>query len=245
MPDEESKRARAVRLLTEAVGSLPEEDRQLVVGYLLERALLGPARSSAGSEEASRAGTLVPRPMGEDWAARAARLLLSGRTVQDVAELYGAREDGISAAFRDVASRPDTPERLSSVLLLLADGRTGAEAAEELGLSPEEVDAEIERLLPSPAARRLGGALQASSVLTQLEVPVAGLHASGGAMAPASAFGAATSGGRGEQRMFPVRLPDAQYRRLKEWCSAHGFAMAVVVRGLVERFLDEQDRRAA
>jgi len=44
----------------------------------------------------------------------------------------------------------------------------------------------------------------------------------------------------GEQQMVPVRFPVEQHQRLREWCGEHGFAMAVVVRGLVERFLDEQ-----
>jgi hypothetical protein len=49
---------------------------------------------------------------------------------------------------------------------------------------------------------------------------------------------------RGPLRMMPVRLPEEHYRRLKEWSEAHSFPMAVVVRGLVERFLDDQqDRR--
>jgi hypothetical protein len=44
-----------------------------------------------------------------------------------------------------------------------------------------------------------------------------------------------------EQRMFPVRLLERDHARLKAWCDAHSFPMAVVVRGLVERFLDRQD----
>lgn len=42
--------------------------------------------------------------------------------------------------------------------------------------------------------------------------------------------------------MIPVRLSDAQHRRLKEWCAEHNFPMAVVVRGLVERFLDSWEK---
>ncbi len=45
--------------------------------------------------------------------------------------------------------------------------------------------------------------------------------------------------------MVPVRFPEPLYRRLKEWCAGNGFSMAVVVRGLVERFLEDQDQRAA
>ena len=44
----------------------------------------------------------------------------------------------------------------------------------------------------------------------------------------------------GEQQMVPVRFPVEQHQRLRSWCGEHGFSMAVVVRGLVERFLDEQ-----
>jgi hypothetical protein len=45
------------------------------------------------------------------------------------------------------------------------------------------------------------------------------------------------------RRTVPTRLSVEQYDRLKQWCQANGFAMAVVLRGLVERFLDEQARR--
>jgi hypothetical protein len=41
-------------------------------------------------------------------------------------------------------------------------------------------------------------------------------------------------------RMVPVRLPEEQYTRFKAWCGEHGFSMAVVVRGLLERFLAQQ-----
>lgn len=45
--------------------------------------------------------------------------------------------------------------------------------------------------------------------------------------------------GRAHQTL-PVRLPEEQYARLKEWCSQQGFSMATVIRGLVERFLEAQ-----
>lgn len=38
-----------------------------------------------------------------------------------------------------------------------------------------------------------------------------------------------------------VRLPASTHRRLKSWSDAHGHSMNVVVRGLVEQFLDAQD----
>lgn len=48
-----------------------------------------------------------------------------------------------------------------------------------------------------------------------------------------------------EQIMIPVRLSEAQHRRLKQWCAEHNFPMAVVVRGLIDRFLDSWEKRAA
>ena len=50
---------------------------------------------------------------------------------------------------------------------------------------------------------------------------------------------------RGPMRTVPVRFPEQQYERLKRWCEGHEFPMAVVVRGLVEHFLDQQDRLAS
>ncbi len=47
------------------------------------------------------------------------------------------------------------------------------------------------------------------------------------------------------QQMIPVRLSEEQHRRLKQWCAEHDFPMSVVVRGLIERFLDNWQRRPA
>ncbi len=46
-------------------------------------------------------------------------------------------------------------------------------------------------------------------------------------------------------QVIPVRLSEDSHRRLKEWCAEHNFPMAVVVRGLIERFLDSWQGRAA
>ena len=46
-------------------------------------------------------------------------------------------------------------------------------------------------------------------------------------------------------QVIPVRLSEDSHRRLKEWCAEHNFPMAVVVRGLIERFLDSWQDRAA
>jgi ParG len=42
------------------------------------------------------------------------------------------------------------------------------------------------------------------------------------------------------QQMVPVRFSTDQHTRLRAWCTEHGFSMATVIRGLVDRFLDSQ-----
>ncbi len=42
------------------------------------------------------------------------------------------------------------------------------------------------------------------------------------------------------QQMVPVRFPADQHAQLRDWCAEHGFSMAVVIRGLVTRFLEQQ-----
>jgi hypothetical protein len=46
-------------------------------------------------------------------------------------------------------------------------------------------------------------------------------------------------------QLVTVRLPAVQHERLRDWCTDHNFTMAAVVRGLIERFLDGQQRQAA
>ncbi len=45
--------------------------------------------------------------------------------------------------------------------------------------------------------------------------------------------------GRGALKVLPVRLPEADYERLRKFCQVNGFSMAVVIRTLLERFLDD------
>jgi hypothetical protein len=47
----------------------------------------------------------------------------------------------------------------------------------------------------------------------------------------------------GPVAMLPVRLPPELHERLRRWSTDAGFSMASVVRGLIERFLDEQAGR--
>ena len=48
----------------------------------------------------------------------------------------------------------------------------------------------------------------------------------------------------GRAAMLPVRLPPELHDRLRQWSNEQGFSMASVVRGLVERFLDQQGGKA-
>ena len=84
----------------------------------------------------------------------------------------------------------------------------------------------------APLSRRLGWAVQA-------EVPPAAQQdfAEAGRDMVRSLFrGPAASA----QQMVPVRFSTEQHARLRAWCTEHGFSMATVIRGLVDRFLDSQ-----
>jgi hypothetical protein len=52
------------------------------------------------------------------------------------------------------------------------------------------------------------------------------------------------SPGSAAQQMVPVRFSAEQHARLRAWCTEHGFSMATVIRGLVDRFLDGQQAAA-
>jgi hypothetical protein len=59
------------------------------------------------------------------------------------------------------------------------------------------------------------------------------------------ALGTAGGGDDPSLKVLPVRLPAADYERLRAFSRQHGFSMAVIIRTLVERFLDGQARRWA
>jgi hypothetical protein len=48
-----------------------------------------------------------------------------------------------------------------------------------------------------------------------------------------------------DSQLVTIRFPTEQHERLRTWCAEHGFTMAAVVRGLVDRFLDSQTRPTA
>lgn len=109
--------------------------------------------------------------------------------------------------------------------------------AVEQGLGPEERQKVTAWLLERSFGTRFGGH------------PIGIGSAIGSAVASeqrerlleATFGGSGLSGGRkGEHQVVPIRLPTDQHAALRDWCQEHGFTMATVVRGLVERFLEEQ-----
>ncbi len=45
-----------------------------------------------------------------------------------------------------------------------------------------------------------------------------------------------------DSQLVTIRLPAERHAALRDWCTAHEFSMAAVIRGLVERFLEQQQR---
>jgi hypothetical protein len=43
-----------------------------------------------------------------------------------------------------------------------------------------------------------------------------------------------------DSQLVTLRLPADRHAELRTWCTDHGFTMAAVIRGLVERFLEQQ-----
>jgi hypothetical protein len=43
-----------------------------------------------------------------------------------------------------------------------------------------------------------------------------------------------------DSQLVTIRLPADRHAALRAWCTEHEFTMAAVVRGLVERFLEQQ-----
>jgi hypothetical protein len=134
-------------------------------------------------------------------------------------------------------------------------GRVGGSAVSELtklllkairGMPDEEQDKVLEELLEA----RFGVGRVGTGVAGLAELPhevVAGLpdllpsRVSLGEVRTEPLRG--TPGAGETLTMVPARLSSEQHERLKQWCQANGFTMAVVLRGLVARFLDEQARR--
>src|SRR5207248_7757673 len=45
-----------------------------------------------------------------------------------------------------------------------------------------------------------------------------------------------------DSQLVTIRLPAERHAELRDWCATHEFTMAAVLRGLVDRFLEQQRR---
>jgi hypothetical protein len=226
------KRDRASRLLLKAIRGLPEREQDTVLAYVLDRSLA--PDPMATRHEYTRALNLRPSLMhtfhgtqirvdpSTSWGMRDAALILhqlrAGATVEELTRLLGLDPDLLNTVLNDLAKRRHQSDRLGSIFQQLADGKPTAQIAVELGLTEREIADELE-----PTEHLTSVVCAVLMARSALPGP------------PLGAFGAS-----GPLRTMPVRFPEQQYQRLKAWCEEHNFPMAVVVRGLVERFLDEQ-----
>lgn len=144
--------------------------------------------------------------------------LAAGTTIEELSRLLGLDPDILTAVLHDLAKRRYGSDRLSKIFHQLADGKSRSQIADEIGVTEREIAEELE---PTE---------QLTSTVCAVLMARAALPSP-----PPRAFGPS-----GPLRTMPVRFPEQQYKRLKAWCEAHNFPMAVVVRGVVERFLDEQ-----
>ena len=156
------------------------------------------------------------------WGMRDAALILhrlaAGATVEELASLLGLDPHLLNAVLHDLAKRRYASARLGTIFQQLAEGKPTAQIAGELGVTEDEI------------ANALEPTKQLTSTVCAVLMARAALPSP-----PPSAVGTS-----GPLRTMPVRFPEQQYQRLKAWCEEHNFPMAVVVRGVVERFLDEQ-----
>ena len=118
-----------------------------------------------------------------------------------------------------------------------------------------------ESALPDPAlpdpARRLAALLETLPPVERQEITAWLLNRQPGHDTGRTWVGLASSPERRAQRLtsplatgegnqlVTIRLPADRHAQLRQWCVDHGFTMAAVVRGLVDRFIDQQERGAA
>jgi hypothetical protein len=101
-------------------------------------------------------------------------------------------------------------------------------------LEPQERDEVLSELLASGAALVATQRLMDVSHTTDARTRT---------MALRDELSATLGAASGEVKMLPVRLPTADYDRLRAFSREHGFSMAVIIRTLVERFLDNEAGR--
>jgi hypothetical protein len=220
--------------LLKAIRSLPQREQDAVLAYLLDRSLAPDqmTRRHEYTRVLNRPPSLTPMFYEIDvgrstsWGMRDAALILhrfaAGASVDELARLLGLDPHLLNAVLRDLATRRYESNRLGKVFQRLADGKPVAQIAVDLGVTEEEIAVELE-----PTERLTSIVCAVLTARAALPSP------------PPAAVGAS-----GPLRTMPVRFPEQQYQRLKAWCEEHKFPMAVVVRGLVERFLDGQQPTA-
>ena len=99
-------------------------------------------------------------------------------------------------------------------------------------LSPEERDQVVTELLDARLQTPATNPIPLTQSVLPHALPGPGGHVA--ALRESLALEAA-----GPWQAVPVRLPVELHERLRQWCQANDFTMAVVLRGLVARFLDE------
>ena len=102
------------------------------------------------------------------------------------------------------------------------------------GLSPAERDRVVVWILDRVPA------IQTAGMVSELRQLVVGQFPEAGFGERPTALSARHLSLRGGHQAIPVRLPSAQHALLRQWCQDHGFAMATVIRGLLDRFLEDQ-----
>jgi hypothetical protein len=110
-------------------------------------------------------------------------------------------------------------------------------------LPPDEQEEVLAELLVAGTTASLAGPPAAPAERTVSLPPyvsISGLRRRFGPTARAEDLLSTLAVASGDVKVLPVRLPEADYERLRTWSKEHGFSMAVIIRTLVERFLDEQ-----
>jgi hypothetical protein len=115
-------------------------------------------------------------------------------------------------------------------------------------VTPDPANTAAELVLKALDSLTAGERRQVLSALVQSALsPAPAAHPVWAPTSPLSAEGFFSPPARvsasGPPAVLPVRLPQEQLEQLRTWCGDHGFSMAVVIRGLVERFLESQRSR--
>lgn len=211
----------AGRLVAKALRSLPEEEQAELLAYLFQAAAgrEHPPPADAGRRQFGQTPQLhtVVGPAAREI--DVIRRLAGGDSIGDIARALGIDQAQVCDAVDTVRARVRMRRPRDKILGLLACELSLAEVAQRLSITEEAVRAELTEIVDDEEAW-------------------SGRLARGSGVWPAPA----SAGGR---RALQVRLEDELFERLKRWCDANGFSIAVVIRGLVEDFLARQDRRAS